>query len=92
MDHQIVKKYSMCGYHEYSTPKPDFLINSLWVQNTPLNVPTGGTHHLVPEPTVNIAMSRLYDEYGQTSHEIVEISGPVRKPYSFNLGAVLDNA
>ena len=75
----------MSGYHEFQTPKPDFMIDALWIQDTPLSVPIGGNHLLVPEPTVNIILSRYRDALGNIYGEKVELSGPITKPCDFKL-------
>ncbi len=79
------KSYSMAGYEEYRPPKRDLMIEALWSQFTPLNAPTGGVHYLVPEPTVNIALSRRVNSHGTTSHEQVDIYGPINRTFTFKL-------
>ncbi len=64
-----LKSYTMAGYEEYRPPKRDHITEALWSQFTPLNAPAGGTHHLVPEPTANIALSRRYNSLGNTTNE-----------------------
>ncbi len=80
-----LKSYTMAGYEEYRPPKRDFMIEALWAQFTPFNAPVGGIHHLVPEPTVNIALSRRFNRHGKTSFEQVDLYGPLNRPFTFNL-------
>ncbi len=85
MNREDLKSYSMAGYEEYRAPKRDFVIEALWSQFTPLNAPTGGVHYLVPEPTVNIALSRRLNSRNGTTHEQVHIYGPINRTFTFNL-------
>lgn len=85
MDHSIIKNYDMSGYHEYQLKQPDIMIDALWRQSTPINAPEGGVHHLVPETTVNIAISRVFNAQGSSSMEEAFLFGPINRPFSFKL-------
>lgn len=80
-----LKSYTMAGYEEYRPPKRDYMIEAVWSQFTPLNAPAGGIHHLVPEPTVNIALSWRYNKSGNTTNQQVDLYGPIDRPFTFNL-------
>lgn len=81
----IIKYYSMAGYEEYRTKNPDLLIDALWTQFTPLDAPQGGIHRLVPEPTLNIAISRFHNSQGQIHLDNLFIYGPISKTNTFEL-------
>ncbi|MBT5072826.1 MAG: AraC family transcriptional regulator [Kordiimonadaceae bacterium] len=85
MSNSIVKIYNMSGYHEYRPKQPNFLVEALWAHVTPFNAPIGGIHHLVPESTPNIAISRRFNDTGSTSFERVELFGPINQPFRFTL-------
>lgn len=85
MNLEDLKSYSMAGYEEYRPPKREVVIEALWSQFTPLNAPAGGTHYLVPESTVNIALSRRINSRNGTSHEQIDIYGPINRSFTFNL-------
>ncbi|MEZ5759486.1 MAG: helix-turn-helix domain-containing protein [Emcibacteraceae bacterium] len=85
MERTIRKRYNMGGYSEYDLVNPDHMIEAMWVQKTPLSAPIGGIHHLVPETTVNIAISRLVNTRGSASSVAAFVFGPLNKPFTFKL-------
>lgn len=81
----IIESHSLAGFREFKPILPDNLVEALWTHHTPLNFPKSKFHYLVPDPAVNIILTRQIDELGAMSEEKIELHGSVTKRAIFNL-------